>query len=95
MKKLPLCKNEENYIFVECEVFVNFICDNVEGIKKCNVSRDLKVNTVLLEKSECVPIHCCILCLYNTVGVDTCSGKILTRVIIYDFLLEWVVKWFF
>jgi hypothetical protein len=56
LKKLPLCKNEEN-IFVECEIFVNFVCDNVEGIKKSNVSRHLKVNTVLLEKRECVPIH--------------------------------------
>ena len=48
--------------------FVNFIWDNVEGIKKSNVSRDLKVNTVLLEERECVPIHCCILFFTISVG---------------------------
>ena len=33
LKRLPLCKKEENNIFVECENFVNFICDNVKEIK--------------------------------------------------------------
>jgi hypothetical protein len=41
-KKLPLYKNEENYVFVECEIFVNFICNNGEGIKKSNVTPALR-----------------------------------------------------
>ena len=65
LKKLPLCRNEDNDVFVECEVFANFICDNVDGIRKSNCMRDLKSNTVIIEEKECVPIHFCMFFLYN------------------------------